>query len=98
MATKSIVSNERVCWVCGTPYGLHRHHIYEGVANRKLSEKYGCWVYLCGKHHNLDTRAGVHFNKPLDDRLKKYTQECFEAKLGTREDFRRIFGKSYILD
>lgn len=95
--TKSIVSNERVCWVCGTPYGLHRHHIYEGVANRKLSEKYGCWVYLCGRHHNL-SNEGVHFNKPLNDRLKKYTQERFEAKLGTREDFRRIFGKSFILD
>lgn len=94
MATKSIISNERVCWVCKTPYGLHRHHVYEGVANRKLSEKYGCWVYLCYMHHTGD--HGVHFNKPMDTRLKKYTQEQFEAKIGTREDFRRIFGKSYL--
>ena len=93
--TKSIVSNERECWVCKTPYGLHKHHVFFNTANRKLSEKYGCWVYLCGRHHNL-SNEGVHFNKPLDNRLKKYTQECFEAKLGTREDFRRIFGKSYL--
>ena len=92
--TKSIVSNERKCWVCGSEYGLHRHHVYEGVANRPLSEKYGCWVYLCYRHHTGD--QGVHFNKYLDLRLKKYTQECFEAKIGTREDFRRIFGKSYL--
>ena len=97
--SKSIIQDNKACWVCGTEYNLHRHHwhVYGGVANRKLSEKYGLWVYLCGRHHNL-SNAGVHFNKPLDDRLKKYTQECFEAKLGTREDFRRIFGKSYILD
>ena len=92
--TKSIVSNERRCWVCKTEYGLHRHHIFYGP-NRKWSEKYGCWVYLCGKHHNL-SNEGVHFNKYLDERLKKYTQERFEAHLGTRDDFRRIFGKSYL--
>ena len=45
-------------------------------------------------HHTGD--HGVHFNKPMDMRLKKYTQEQFEAKIGTREDFRRIFGKSYL--
>ena len=97
MATKSIVSNERVCWVCGTPYGLHKHHVYEGTANRKLSEKFGCWVYLCGNHHNLSDE-GVHYNKELDDKLKDFTQRRFEEFLGSREDFRRIFGKSYILD
>ena len=96
MATKSIVSNERVCWVCGTPYGLHKHHVYGG-ANRKWSEKYGCWVYLCGKHHNLDTKEGVHFNKELDNKLKDFTQKRFEAHLGTREDFMAIFGRNYIL-
>ena len=97
MATKSIVSNERQCWVCGTTYGLHKHHIYEGTANRKQSEKWGCWVYLCGRHHNL-SNEGVHFNKDLDISLKEYTQRRFERCLGTREDFINIFGKSFILD
>ena len=27
-------------------------------------------VWLCGKHHNL-SNEGVHFNKALDDKLKK---------------------------
>ena len=92
--TKSIISNERKCWVCGTEYGLHRHHVYGGP-NRKWSEKYGCWVYLCYVHH-LDSKDGVHFNKELRDNLQQKTQECFETNLGTREDFRRIFGKSYL--
>lgn len=93
--TKSIISNERECWVCNTSYGLHKHHIIYGSANRKQSEKYGLWVYLCGKHHNLSDE-GVHFNKDLDTSLKQLAQERFEAYLGTREDFRAIFGKSYI--
>lgn len=93
---KSIVSNEKKCWVCGAEYGLHKHHIYAGVANRKLSEKYGLWVYLCGRHHNL-SNEGAHFNRDLDLRLKQYAQEVFEARIGTRDDFRAIFGKSYIL-
>ena len=95
MASKSILQSERECWVCGVEYGLHKHHIYGGVANRKLSEKYGLWVYLCGRHHNL-SNEGVHFNRDLDLRLKQYAQEVFEARIGTRDDFRAIFGKSYL--
>ena len=94
MASKSILQLERECWVCGSQRNLHRHHVYMGVANRKLSEKWGCWVYLCYEHHEGNT--GVHHNRDLDLRLKQYAQEVFEAKKGTREDFRRIFGKSYL--
>lgn len=93
--TRSIISNERRCYVCGTEYGLHKHHIMYGSANRKQSEKYGCWVYLCGRHHNL-SNEGVHFNHALDLNLKQLAQERFEAQIGTREDFRRIFDKSYL--
>ena len=93
--TKSIVSNEKKCFVCGTEYGLHKHHIYYGSANRKQSEKYGCWVYLCGRHHNLSDE-GVHFNRALDTSLKELTQERFEQYIGSREEFRQIFGKSYL--
>ena len=92
---KSIVNNEKKCWVCGAEYGLHKHHIYMGVANRRLSEKWGCWVYLCYEHHEGNT--GVHHNRDLDLRLKQFAQEVFEARIGTRDDFRAIFGKSYIL-
>lgn len=94
--TKSIISNKRECWVCGTEYGLHRHHIFYGSANRKQAEKYGCWVYLCGRHHNLSDE-GVHFNKNLDNKLKRLAQEEFEKNLGTRNDFIKIFGKSFII-
>ena len=96
MASKSILQSERECWVCGTTQNLHHHHVIYNTANRKLSEKYGLWVYLCGRHHNL-SNEGVHFNRDLDLRLKQFAQKVFEAKIGTRDDFRAIFGKSYIL-
>ena len=93
--TKSIMSNEKECFVCGTPLDLHRHHIFYGVANRIISEKEGCWCYLCGKHHNM-SNDGVHHNYAFNITLKKYCQEKWEAKNGDRNDFIRVFGKSYL--
>lgn len=92
---KSIISNEKVCFICRTTYSLHRHHIFHGYANRQISEEQGCWVHLCGRHHN-QSNEGVHFNTPFDIMLKKYCQEKWEELNGTREQFRQIFGKSYL--
>ena len=69
-------------------------NVFYGTANRKKSEEFGCWVYLCAGHHNM-TDFSVHFNKELDLKLKKECQKEFE-KYGTREEFRKIFGKSYL--
>ena len=91
---QSIVSNEQECLVCGSTYRLHRHHIFFGTANRKLSEQYGCWCYLCARHHNM-SNAGVHFNKELDKKLKAQTQKRFN-EVYPELDFRKIFGKNYI--
>lgn len=69
-------------------------HIIYGTANRRLSEKYGLKVWLCGKHHNL-SNEGVHFNKELDRRLKVLAQKRFEEEY-PNESFLRIFGRNYI--
>lgn len=34
----------------GTP-NVHRHHIFEGTANRQLSDEDGLWVPLSYEHH-----------------------------------------------
>lgn len=93
--SKSLISNERFCVVCGTPFDIHKHHIFEGNGRRKLSEKYGCWCYLCGRHHNM-SNAGVHYNKKLDLKLKQKCQEAFEYQIGTRDEFRQLFIQSYL--
>lgn len=90
----SILQTKKQCYVCGTVQGLHKHHVYPGIANRRLSEEYGCWVWLCGPHHNL-SNDGVHFNAELDRRIKSECQAAFEQTY-TREKFREVFGKSYL--
>ena len=92
--SKSIISNDKCCYVCGVTRTLHRHHIFFGNANREQSERYGCWVWLCYAHHN-GSNAGVHYNKKLDDRLKIIAQKKFEIHFANK-DFRSVFGKNYL--
>jgi len=74
---RSIVQDKKECLVCHTTIGLHKHHVFYGYnGNREKSEKYGCWVWLCGKHHNL-SNEGVHFDKRLDGVIKAITQKRF---------------------
>ena len=91
----SVIQQEKECWVCKTTQNLHSHHVFFGSSNRKQSEKLGLKVWLCAYHHNM-SNEGVHFNKPLDIKLKTMAQEYYESHIGTREDFRREFGKSYL--
>ena len=93
--SKSLISDDKFCIICGTRLNIHRHHIYEGSGRRKLSEKYGCWCYLCAKHHNM-SNEGIHFNKKLDLKVKQKCQEVWESQFGNREDFIKVFGKSYL--
>lgn len=92
---KSRIQKRKECWKCGSTHNIHEHHIFYGTANRALSERYGLKVFLCGYDHNLSDE-GVHFNKDFDLELKKMAQEVFEKECGSREDFIRIFGKSYL--
>lgn len=92
---KSIIQTEKECYVCNTTQNLHLHHCIAGTANRRQSDKYGLTVWLCAYHHNMSDE-GVHFNKPLDIHLKKIAQEKFEVVHGSRNEFIKSFGKSYL--
>lgn len=84
----------RKCYVCGRTAGLHRHHVFEGSANRKKSEEYGMVIDLCGVHHNLSSE-GIHFNKELDLKVKREYQARFEEKYG-HEKFMEVFKRNYL--
>ena len=92
---KSVLQKERECFVCKTTANLNEHHVLYGTANRKKSERYGYKVYLCSHHHNMSDE-GVHFNKPLDLALKAMAQEHCEKNHGSRTDFIKEFGKSWL--
>lgn len=83
----------RQCYFCGRTDTLERHHIFQG-AYRKKSERYGFVVDLCHQHHN-EPPDGVHFNRTNNLELKRMAQEQFEQNR-TREEFRSLFGKSYL--
>ena len=89
---KSIIQNNKECYVCKTTLGLHLHHCLYGTANRKLADKYKLTVWLCGYHHNLSNES-VHFNKDLDLHLKQLAQTKFEETYN--ESFLKVFGKNY---
>ena len=93
--SKSLLGNDRICFVCGTTFNLHKHHIFGG-ANRSRSEKDGCWCYLCTSHHNMSDK-GVHFNKELDTRLKQICQTAWEITYGKSDlDFIKEYGRNYL--
>lgn len=92
---KSIIQHERQCLVCGS-WNIEDHHIFFGVSKRKLSEKYGLKVWLCPTHHR--GHQGVHGRDghKLDIEIKQLGQKSFEYHYGTREEFIKIFGRSYL--
>lgn len=91
--SKSIMQNNRVCYLTGRTDNLHRHHIYGG-SRRASSEEWGCWVYLTGEKHNL-SRDSVHGNPALSLQLKEECQRRFEELHG-HDAFMAVFGKNYL--
>ena len=81
--SKSIITNDMEhCFICGNPT-VAFHHVINGVANRKKSDKYGLIVPLCPRHHDE-----IHQNQKL-------AQKKFEEVYG-HEKFMEVFRKNYI--
>ena len=81
------------CFLTGM-YPVERHHIFGG-SNRNKCEKYGYVVPLYPTKHPNGAQAGKDA-KEIDTMLKQMAQKHFEEHHGTRDDFRREFGKSYL--
>ena len=87
---KSIMQDEKRCFVTGSEYGLDVHHCLHGV-RRKAADKWGCWVWLRRDiHRELHDR-----NKALDRMIERACQERFEELYG-HEKFMEVFGKNYL--
>ena len=74
---KSILQDEKECYICKTTSGLHLHHVFFGTYRRKQSDKYGVTVCLCQKHH-----MELHAKRDLQLRLFEIAQTKFEEILG----------------
>lgn len=93
LMTDSILQNEKECWFCGRTAGLERHHIFAGVANRSISERYGLTVWLCHEHHTGD--GGAQYDKERNLQLKREAQRKFEA-IYDHDMWMRLIRKNYL--
>ena len=78
------------CIICGVKKN-HLHEIFFG-SNRKKSMQYGFVIPLCTEHH-----AEMHINKDWQEYWHVKGQEYWEEFIGSREEFIKVFGKSYLL-
>ena len=89
----------RQCWLCGANGNydpLDKHHIFGG-ANRKKSERYGLFVYLCHNRCHIFGKNSAHQNKDTRLKLHQYGQKkAMEENGWTTEDFIREFGRNYL--
>ena len=98
----SIIQKSQICFICGatTPRGfwngLEEHHVFFGTGNRKKSEKLGLKVWLCGETCHRNGKAAAHKCRDTDLFIKRHAQEVYEATYGSRADFIKDFGKSYL--
>ena len=90
---KSIIQERKECYFCGKLTNLERHHVFGGVANRPISEKYGLTVWLC---HNCHTgQDGAQYDKMKNLRLKQDAQFAFERN-HSRSEWMKLIGKNYL--
>ena len=68
----------------------HLHEIFFGI-NRQKSMQYNFVIPLCYKCH-----AEMHRNYDWQDYWHVKGQEYWEKNIGTREEFIKVFGRSYI--
>ena len=73
---------------------LEEHHCFFGSL-RKISERYGCKVWLTPEYHK--GKNGPHQDRQTDLLLKRECQRKFE-ETHSREEFMKIIGRNYLDD
>ena len=91
---------EKRCWLCGRNGSvdpLDEHHIFEGWANRAVSEKYDVTVRLCHHDCHIFGRNAAHNSRETADLLHRYGQRRVMLEQGwTVEEFRLAFGRNWL--
>lgn len=87
---KSILQDERECFLCGKQGRLELHHTMNGKGWRKLSDEDGLVIYLCP-----DCHRNVHDDAVLRKALKRLSQMRYLEEHSFKEWMER-YGKNYI--
>lgn len=93
MRGKSIMSDEKRCYITGAEWGLHVHHVIHGPL-REMADRNGFWCYL--RH---DIHRKLHDHAPgfgdLDEFLKRECQTRFE-KEHSRDEWMLLVHRNYL--
>ena len=94
---RSIVTeNENICFFCGRPNQCE-HHLLFGTGSRKLAEEDSLKVPGCNRCHNMGIGTeSIHGNIMAEKLSRMLGQAIYEARIGSREEFRARYGKSYL--
>lgn len=87
---ESIIQHNEGCYICGRMGILQMHHCLHGT-RRKAADEDGLWVWLCPSCH-----MALHDRGKYDEQLQIVAQSTWMAYCGTKEDFIKRYGKSYI--
>lgn len=82
------------CYITGSNKDnadIHVHHVFGG-ANKANSEKYHFLIPLRADWHDM-ADYGIHFNRELDLKIKRFCQEYWLEHYGTRDEFIKVFGQ-----
>lgn len=92
MQKSKLQNNEKICYLCGRliTNDSNLHHIFNG-AYRDKSDKDGMVVYLHSACHRK-----LHDHYEISLKVKKAGQIKWEEIYGTREEFIKKYGKSYL--
>ena len=91
--TNSIIDGDTSsqCFLCGCYGHLDVHHIFGGPC-RSASDRHGLIVHLCRDcHRYIHDKGGATMNY-----LHTKGQMTYEEKIGSREEFRKEFIRSYL--
>ena len=92
---KSIIqTNDECCYLCGKAlFGYkHKHHIFNGIANRKKCDEDLIFCYVHPACHDF-----IHSHQKTDLNLKARCQKIWQDHYKkTEEYFIERYGKSYV--
>jgi len=91
---KSILQDERECYITGCTTMLVKHHIYQGHGLRRISEDNGFWIWVRSDIHTGSNKS-IHGNQELNMCLRKTCQRKFE-QTHSRDEFMKLIGFNYL--
>lgn len=94
---KGIVTKyNEYCIFCGKPK-TEEHHLVFGRGMRQTAEEDGVKIPVCSNCHTMAGGTSQLHNNPIAEKLSKMLgQAVWEKEYGSREEFRKRYGRSYL--